>query len=145
MMCTLIAPLCLAVAPAVEITGDTVLDPAKTYGPLVIKASNITIDGRGAVTRYFPPGGTDPSTLREGRGRLIDASVVLDDAPSFERFFLCAGDAAKDALEAMFSSDAAPGQQQAAQLGGRITSFGSEGGGGGGGGGYGAPGGLEVK
>ena len=31
-----------------EITADTVLDPAKTYGPIVIKASNITIDGRGA-------------------------------------------------------------------------------------------------
>ena len=34
--------------PALEITKDTVLDPAKTYGPIVIKASNITIDGRGA-------------------------------------------------------------------------------------------------
>ena len=31
-----------------EITADTVLDPAKTYGPIVIKASNITIDGGGA-------------------------------------------------------------------------------------------------
>ena len=31
-----------------EITADTVLDPAKTYGPIVIKASNITIDGHGA-------------------------------------------------------------------------------------------------
>ncbi len=31
-----------------EITKDTVLDPAKTYGPIVIKASNVTIDGRGA-------------------------------------------------------------------------------------------------
>jgi parallel beta-helix repeat protein len=34
--------------PALEITQDTSLDPAKTYGPIVIKASNITIDGRGA-------------------------------------------------------------------------------------------------
>ena len=31
-----------------EITANTVLDPAKTYGPIVIKASNITIDGAGA-------------------------------------------------------------------------------------------------
>ncbi len=31
-----------------EITQDTTLDPAKIYGPIVIKASNITIDGRGA-------------------------------------------------------------------------------------------------
>ena len=34
--------------PVLEISKDTVLDPAKTYGPIVIKASNITIDGRGA-------------------------------------------------------------------------------------------------
>lgn len=31
-----------------EITKDTVLDPGKTYGAIVIKASNIRIDGRGA-------------------------------------------------------------------------------------------------
>ena len=34
--------------PPLEITKDTTLDPAKTYGRIVIKASNITIDGRGA-------------------------------------------------------------------------------------------------
>ena len=34
--------------PVLEITQSTVLDPAKTYGRIVIKASNITIDGRGA-------------------------------------------------------------------------------------------------
>ena len=34
--------------PPLEITANTVLDPTKTYGPIVIKASNITLDGRGA-------------------------------------------------------------------------------------------------
>lgn len=34
--------------PATAISQDTVLDPQKTYGRLVIKASNITIDGAGA-------------------------------------------------------------------------------------------------
>ncbi|MDB5351642.1 MAG: hypothetical protein JWN86_2889 [Planctomycetota bacterium] len=34
--------------PSLEITADTVLDPTKVYGPIIIKASNITIDGRGA-------------------------------------------------------------------------------------------------
>ena len=33
---------------AMEITQDTQLDPDKVYGSLVIKSSNITIDGRGA-------------------------------------------------------------------------------------------------
>jgi len=32
-----------------EITRDTTLDPGKTYGAIVIKASNVTIDGRGAA------------------------------------------------------------------------------------------------
>ncbi len=34
--------------PPLEITADTVLDPAKTYGRIVVKASDVTIDGRGA-------------------------------------------------------------------------------------------------
>ena len=47
------AALARAQAPApafqpLELTSDTMLDPAKTYGPIVIKASNITVDGRGA-------------------------------------------------------------------------------------------------
>lgn len=39
----------VASATAEEITQDTQLDPGKVYGPLVLKASNITIDGRGAT------------------------------------------------------------------------------------------------
>ncbi len=35
-------------SPPLVITQDTVLDPAKTYSRIVIKASGITIDGRGA-------------------------------------------------------------------------------------------------
>ncbi len=49
MLLSLLAPLCLTLSPAMEITADTVLDPAQTYGPLIIKASNITLDGRGAA------------------------------------------------------------------------------------------------
>ena len=36
-------------AVATEITRDTTLDPDKSYGAIVIKASNVTIDGRGAA------------------------------------------------------------------------------------------------
>lgn len=39
-----------------EITQDTVLDPARSYGPLVIKASNVTVDGRGAWLVGATPG-----------------------------------------------------------------------------------------
>jgi parallel beta-helix repeat protein len=34
--------------PVLEITEDTVLDPQKVYGPIVVKASGVTLDGRGA-------------------------------------------------------------------------------------------------
>ncbi len=44
----LAAPAAPAPAAPLEIAQDTVLDPAKTYGPLVIKASGVTVDGRGA-------------------------------------------------------------------------------------------------
>lgn len=37
-----------AAEPPLEITGSVSLDPKRTYGPIVIKSSNITIDGRGA-------------------------------------------------------------------------------------------------
>src|SRR4029079_10351159 len=35
-------------AADLEITRDTTLDPQQTYGKLIIKASNVTLDGRGA-------------------------------------------------------------------------------------------------
>lgn len=35
--------------PALEITRDTTLDPAKTYGRIVVKSSFVTIDGKGAT------------------------------------------------------------------------------------------------
>jgi parallel beta-helix repeat protein len=37
-----------AETPPLEITKDTVLDPAKVYGSIVIKVSGVTLDGRGA-------------------------------------------------------------------------------------------------
>ena len=50
--------------PAVlEITKDTVLDPARSYGRIIIKASNITLDGRGAWVIGATKG--DPNTYKE--------------------------------------------------------------------------------
>jgi|GEM_PF-1339231 len=45
-------------AVAMDITQDTRLDPDKVYGPLVIRSSNITIDGGGAwlIGDLKPPG-----------------------------------------------------------------------------------------
>ncbi len=51
-----------AEAPApFEITADTKLDPTRSYGPLVIKASNITVDGQGAA--IIGRAGGDPKTF----------------------------------------------------------------------------------
>lgn len=52
----------LAPADPIEITVDTTLDPARTYGALVIKASNVTVDGRGATIRGAIEG--DPKTFK---------------------------------------------------------------------------------
>jgi len=63
------APPLLAMDAPREITGDTTLDPAKVYGALVIKASNITIDGRGATIQGASGG--DPKTY-QGTGISAD-------------------------------------------------------------------------
>lgn len=57
--------------PALEITRSIELDPAKTYGPLVIKASNITIDGRGAWLV-----GNKGGSPKEFRGVAVSAQGV---------------------------------------------------------------------
>ncbi|MFO0805837.1 MAG: right-handed parallel beta-helix repeat-containing protein [Gemmataceae bacterium] len=47
--------------PVLEITKDTTLDPAKTYGRIVVKASDITIDGKGA---WLVGGEGNPKTFK---------------------------------------------------------------------------------
>lgn len=56
--------VCAAQASAQElvIDSDTTLDPARVYGPIVIKASNVKIDGRGAKIVGAREG--DPKTFR---------------------------------------------------------------------------------
>jgi hypothetical protein len=49
----------------------------------------VGIDGRGAVTRYFPDAGASAARLKQGKGHVIGSSVILDDAVGVERFFLC--------------------------------------------------------
>lgn len=54
-----------------EIDRDTTLDPAKTYGPIVITASNITLDGRGAWLV-----GSRQGPAREFQGTAVSAEGV---------------------------------------------------------------------
>jgi hypothetical protein len=74
----LLVALSLVPAGVTEILGDTTLDPSRTYGPLVIKASNITIDGRGATILGVKEG--DPKAFR-GVGILAKGvtNVTLKD------------------------------------------------------------------
>src|SRR6516164_8235955 len=51
-----------AETPVLEITADTTLDPDKTYGAIVIKASNVRIDGQGAQIVGATEG--DPKTYK---------------------------------------------------------------------------------
>jgi parallel beta-helix repeat protein len=49
--------------PPLEIAKDTVLDPGRSYGRIIIKASNITLDGRGAWVSGATKG--DPKTYKQ--------------------------------------------------------------------------------
>ena len=49
--------------PVLEITKDTTLDPAKTYGRIVIKQSGVKIDGAGAWVVGATAG--DPKTTQD--------------------------------------------------------------------------------
>jgi parallel beta-helix repeat protein len=66
--------LARAEPPVFEITADVVLDSAKTYGPLVIKVSNVTIDGRGAT---IIGGRGDPKTFTGVGVRAAGVSNVV--------------------------------------------------------------------
>lgn len=48
--------------PVLEITGNTRLDPGKTYGALIIRGSNLTIEGTGAW--LVGPGGDGPASFQ---------------------------------------------------------------------------------
>jgi hypothetical protein len=49
----------------------------------------VSIDGRGTVTLHYPAQAAG-STRLEGENEVLDYAYVLDDAPSFERFFFVA-------------------------------------------------------
>lgn len=52
----------------------------------------VSIDGRGTVTRHWPPFGTAAGPLTGQREVLLPESFRLDDAPAFERFILVVGE-----------------------------------------------------
>lgn len=52
----------------------------------------VSIDGRGVVTRHYPPSGDEAAPLYAGGPGLLRDAYRLDDAPRFERFYLVAGD-----------------------------------------------------
>lgn len=56
--------------PVLEVTKDTTLDPKKTYGRVLVKASNVAVDGRGAWV--IGADGGKPNTYKgvgiEGKG-----------------------------------------------------------------------------
>jgi parallel beta-helix repeat protein len=60
---------------ALEIARDTVLDPQRTYSAIVIKASNVTIDGQGAWLLGPASQKTGPSSS-DFRGAAISAKGV---------------------------------------------------------------------
>ena len=48
----------------------------------------VSVDGNGVVTSHFPEDSTDSALLEKGGEFPLSYSYKLDDAPSFERFYL---------------------------------------------------------
>jgi parallel beta-helix repeat protein len=100
LLSAIIAPLLLLAPaataserPVLEISSDTVLDPDKPYGGIVVKASGITIDGRGAILLGAEEGdpktftgtairaeGMSGVTLRNVRARGFERGLHVSDA-----------------------------------------------------------------
>lgn len=59
--------------PVLEVTGDIRLDPQKTYGPIVVKASGVVIDGQGA---WLVGPAADAESPADFRGTAILAEGV---------------------------------------------------------------------
>jgi hypothetical protein len=51
----------------------------------------VSLDGRGGITRHFPPDGASAAALTTGREVLLPESFRLDEAPRFERFIFVTG------------------------------------------------------
>ena len=52
----------------------------------------VSVDGNGVVTSHFPEDSTDSALLEKGGEFPLSYSYKLDDAPSFERFYLVTSD-----------------------------------------------------
>jgi len=65
----------------------------------------VSIDGRGAVTLHFPADAGASTALEPGAHNVPDG-FQLDDAPSFERFFLVTSDAPIDVKTVVAAAEA---------------------------------------
>ena len=52
----------------------------------------LSIDGRGAVTLHYPERKSGSTKIIRGREKLLPRDYTLDDAPSFERFYMIISD-----------------------------------------------------
>ncbi|RLS37342.1 MAG: hypothetical protein DWH82_11130 [Planctomycetota bacterium] len=83
-------------APVFDITSDTTLDPARVYGPIRIKKSGITLDGKGAWLVGSPTGkpkafkgtailaeGVSHVTVKNLNAKGFETGLVVRDAVGF--------------------------------------------------------------
>jgi hypothetical protein len=61
----------------------------------------LSIDGRGGVTRHFPPDEGGSTLLSLNKRIFLPSAFELDDAPGFERFFLVTAEAPVDVAAVM--------------------------------------------
>jgi hypothetical protein len=63
-----------------------------------------SVDGRGTITRHLPLEGERASPLQRDGMILLDTSYELDDAPSWERFYLVTGNEPFDLAPVMWAA-----------------------------------------
>lgn len=65
----------------------------------------LSVDGRGTITRHLPRQGERASPLQKEGMTLLDLSYELDDAPSWERFYLVTGNDPFDVAPVMRAAE----------------------------------------
>jgi len=62
--------------------GDRVQFSYRTQGESTLVL--LSVDGRGELNLYYPDTGDDPVSVVPGERRMLEGSIILDDAPDFE-------------------------------------------------------------
>jgi hypothetical protein len=82
-----------------------------------------SVDGRGTITRHLPREGERASPLQRHGMILLDSAYELDDAPSWERFYLVTGEEPFDVAPIMRAAQRPLGRPERLELPETLSQF----------------------